>query len=372
MDCGAKQQEKPIIEDLERAVASGSSEKRVDIMRRVTDLFLSAPTKLTKEQVSLFDDVITRLIERLELHALVELSERLSPNTNAPVQVIRRLALHDSIDIAGPVLARSDCLTDEHLVEIAESKGQHHLGKIAERRQLSPKVTDVLVDRGDHNVVKKVAANSGARFSNVGMSTLAMRAEGDDELIETISCRTDIPSLIYCQLLSYATDRTRERLLAKRPADSNIVNQVLGHVSANASRLAALAKDWAAAQRFVQSFGQDTELTRTRLLEFADGEKITELVAALSVLSGIQTDLLGRLVCDQNGFGAMVLCKAISLDWSITHAVLSAGPSAKYHAGQLEELCKDFERLSLSTARRLLGFWHGRMKMRGVFEASLA
>jgi hypothetical protein len=98
------------------------------------------------------------------------------------------------------------------------------------------------------------------------------------------------------------------------------------------------------------------------VLEFADGEKITELVAALSVLSGIETNLIGRLVCDQNGFGVMVLCKATNMDWSITHAALSAGPSAESHAGQLEVLCKDFERLSLPMARRLLGFWHGRMK----------
>jgi hypothetical protein len=153
--------------------------------------------------------------------------------------------------------------------------------------------------------------------------------------------------------------------------NSEAVNLVLAQVSANTGRLAAMAKDWTAAQSFVHAFGQDTDLTRSRVLEFADGGKITELVAALSVLSGIETNLIGRLVCDQNGFGVMILCKATNLEWSNTHAVLSAGPSAKTHASQLESLCKDFEHLSLPTARRLLGFWHGRMKTRGIFEASL-
>lgn len=365
------QKKHPIIEDLERVVAGGSSDTRVDIMRRVTDLFLTAPTKLTNEMASLFDDVINRLIGRLESQALAELSERLSPSSNAPPGIIRQLASNDSIEVAGPVLARSHCLTDETLVEIAGSKSQSHLSKIAERQQISPAVTDVLVDRGDHDVVKRVAGNSGARFSTTGMSTLAMRADGDDDLIATISRRTDIPSLIFSQLLSYATEQTRQRLLAARPMNADALERVLTQVSANAGRLAAMAKDWTAAQSFVHSFGQDTDLTRTRVLEFADGGKRTELVAALSVLSGIETSLIGRLVCDQNGFGVMILCKATNFDWSITHAVLSAGPGAKGHASQLEELCKDFERLSLSTARRLLGFWHGRMKMRGLFEASL-
>ena len=83
---------------------------------------------------------------------------------------MRQLAANDLIDVAGPALARANCLTDETLAEIAESKSQSHLSKIAERHQLSPTITDILVDRGDHDVVKKVAANSGARFSNTGMS----------------------------------------------------------------------------------------------------------------------------------------------------------------------------------------------------------
>jgi hypothetical protein len=263
-------------------------------------------------------------------------------------------------------------LTDEHLVEIAESKGQPYLVKIAERRQLSPKVTDVLVNRGDHSVVKTVAANSGARFSNMGMSALAMRAGGDDALIEIIARRVDIPSLMFGQLLSYATHQTRARLLAARPENSALVDQALKHASADASRLASMAKDWVVAQQFIQSFGQDTELTRARVLEFADGGKITELVAALAVLSEIQMDLIGRLICDQSGFGAMVLCKALNLEWPTAHSVLMAGPSAAEREDQLEAQCDDFERLSISTARRLLSYWHGRMKTRVTFEGALA
>ena len=76
--------------------------------------------------------------------------------------VIRRLASDDDITVAGPVLAKSPRLTDQNLIEIAERKGQSHMSKIAERTQLSLVVTDVLVDRGDREVVTKVAGNTGA------------------------------------------------------------------------------------------------------------------------------------------------------------------------------------------------------------------
>ena len=157
---------------------------------------------------------MVRLIDHVESRARVELSRDVAPVANAPHNVIQRLASDDDIAVAGPVLAQSPRLTDENLVEIAESKGQSHLSKIAERAQLSPVVTDVLVDRGDHEVVTKVAVNTGARFSKTGMSMLAMRASGDNELTQAMTQRADISPALFKRLLSHATEEARQRMLA--------------------------------------------------------------------------------------------------------------------------------------------------------------
>jgi hypothetical protein len=58
-------------------------------------------------QMKLFDGVLMRMIERIEIHALAELGERLAPIDGAPVEVIRHLARHDEIIVAGPVLKDS-------------------------------------------------------------------------------------------------------------------------------------------------------------------------------------------------------------------------------------------------------------------------
>ena len=111
-------------------------------MKSVTDLFLAGRDRMTEEVSSVFDDVIVRLIDHVESRARVELSWDLAPIANAPSTVIRRLASDNDITVAGPVLAKSPRLTDQNLIEVAESKGQSHLNKIAERAQLSPGVTD--------------------------------------------------------------------------------------------------------------------------------------------------------------------------------------------------------------------------------------
>src|ERR1700688_2410327 len=111
-----------LIIELEDAIRGGSSEKRVETLRRVTDLFLNDADRLNEEQIGLFDDVLCHLIKRIETKALGELSGHL-----APIDVIRQLARNDQIAVAGPVLTQSARLTADDLIEIAGTKSQQHL-----------------------------------------------------------------------------------------------------------------------------------------------------------------------------------------------------------------------------------------------------
>jgi uncharacterized protein (DUF2336 family) len=77
---------------------------------------------LNDDQIAVFDDVLRKLIERIETRALVELSSRLAPIGNAPIETIRRLAWSDEIAVAGPVLSGSARLTTNDLVKIAATK----------------------------------------------------------------------------------------------------------------------------------------------------------------------------------------------------------------------------------------------------------
>jgi uncharacterized protein (DUF2336 family) len=156
-----------LIAELEDAVKSGSAEKRVATLRRVTSLFLNESDRLNEQQIGVFDEVLVHLIQRIEIKALVQLSSSLAPLDKAPIEVVRSLARHDEITIAGPVLTRSNRLSEKDLVEIANSKSQAHLLAMSGRSSLTEAVTDVLVKRGDRQVSHRLARNSGARFSGV-------------------------------------------------------------------------------------------------------------------------------------------------------------------------------------------------------------
>src|SRR5689334_6549010 len=142
-----------LAEELEAVVASGSAARRGDILSRVTDLFIYDAARYSPDQVRLFGDVMARLARGMGPTARARLAKRLAVIGNAPVDVIRILALDDDATVAGPVLVQSQRLTEHDMLVIAGSKGQLHLLALAHRERLTQAVTDMLIARGDHTVL---------------------------------------------------------------------------------------------------------------------------------------------------------------------------------------------------------------------------
>ena len=88
---------------------------------------------------------------------------------NAPRNLVGQLAREDEIVIAGPLLRRSPVIDEQALIEIARDKGQEHLLAMTERPALSPGLTDVIIGRGDREVVRRTAGKTGASSRNRAM-----------------------------------------------------------------------------------------------------------------------------------------------------------------------------------------------------------
>jgi uncharacterized protein (DUF2336 family) len=179
--------------ELETRLNNATSAERSDMLLRVTDLFLGGVDSYSDDHLTVFDEVMIRLIEKADRAALIALSDRLAPLDKAPVNVVRRLSRDDSIAVSGPFLERSTTLSDNDLVELAKTKSQAHLLTIAGRAPLSEAVTDVLVDRENSEVAHKLIANEGARFSEIGFVKLVNAAGRDKTLAAAVVNRPDLP-----------------------------------------------------------------------------------------------------------------------------------------------------------------------------------
>jgi uncharacterized protein (DUF2336 family) len=259
-----------LINELEEAVKRGSAEKRVETLRRVTDLFLHDGDRLNEQQIRVFDDVLVHLIHRIENKAHVQLSGSLATVDHAPTQVVGQLARNKEISIAGPILSQSSRLTDTDLIEIARSHGQRHLLAISGRSSLNTSVTDVLIERGDNHVTHRLAINEGAKFSEEGFQTLAKKAEVDGGLAEQLGRRIDVPLKLLRELLARATDTVRSRLLASASPDARQKIQLaLASVVKEINQQATGPRDFAASDSLVNELNRQGKLKEPVFYQFA-------------------------------------------------------------------------------------------------------
>ena len=351
-----------LFDDLDAALRCGSSEKRVAMLRQVTDLFLGEADRLNEEQISVFDDVLVQLTARIETRTLAEISERFAPVANAPIDLTRNLARHSEIAIARPILTNSSRLTTDDLIEIAKTRSQDHLLAISERSQIEAAVTDVLLHRGDSAVVHSVAGNSGAKFSENGFAALLRAAETDDKLAEKTGSRLDLPLDLLRQLLVRATEAVRSRLLSCTPPEfQEEMRKALKTAAEAVDQESSKPRDFQAAKAFVELLREKGELDEATLFEFARARKYEETAVALSLLSSASLEIVKPLMTSPRDDGLLIPCKVADCKWETVSAILATKlPSGSAPKAGHEKLEIDFNKLSKPNAQRLLRFWQVR------------
>ena len=277
-----------LLDELQATLAHGTVARRVETLRRVTDLFISGAVEFSDDQIALFDDVFQCLMHHIETSAKALLSNRLAPIDRAPPLTVRALAFDDLIEVAAPVLSQSERLDDETLIETARHKSQAHLMAISTRKVLSGAVTDVLVQRGNDAVVESTLNNPGAEFSERGFTRLVDRAEGNDGLATCIGLRPNIPRHVYLKLIAKASETVRAKLeAANRPMAREVSNAVREATRLARSAPSAMTHETAIAHALVKSLYEDGRLDEYQVAAFADAGKFDEANAGVAALANV-------------------------------------------------------------------------------------
>jgi hypothetical protein len=341
-----------LIAELDDVIKIGSPSRQTRILSQLTDLFRTAVDRLDESQTDVFDKVLIRLIEHVDALSLAHLSALLSEVELAPRETVRQLAYHDDASVAAPLLSKSSRLSEKHLVEIANSRSQQHLLAISARKKLGEILTDVLIRRGDAEVFNALVQNAGARFSDSGYAALVGNAERDENLIEGLGLRLDIPARLLRKLLAIATEAVWARLsTATRPV-------VPGKSRAPAMRAAELRpRDYTQATNDVVMLNRTGKLNDSTVNRFAIKGEYTHVVAALSFMTEVKVEDIEPLIQSDRLFGLVVACRAARLDWSTTNTIIRNRPecpAASQH--EIERGREIFDALLLSVAQWTVRF----------------
>ena len=347
-----------LLDELQTTLAHGTVARRVETLRRVTDLFINGAVDYSDQQIGLFDDVFQCLMEHIETSAKALLANRLAPIDRAPPLTIRALAFDDLIEVAAPVLSRSERLDDEALIETARNKSQAHLMAISTRRVLSGAVTYVLVQHGNDEVIQSTVNNPGAEFSENGFTRLVDRAENDDNLATCLGMRPTIPRHLYLKLLAKASATVRERLEAANPQLAGDVPTAVREATRRARSVpSAITRETAIAHALVKSLHEDGRLDEHQVTSFAEAGKFDEANASIAALANVPVSIAENMMVETRAEGVMILAKVSGMSWSTVRAIINMRDNLSGAEPTDLGACKaTYERLRPSTAQQVLRF----------------
>src|SRR3982075_3997407 len=303
------------LRDLDDAVLRGTAESRTRALWHTTDLMITG--RYSDDEIWTFGEVIGRLADEIEVAARTQLARRLAGFDRAPVNIIHKLAFDDSIEVAGPILQDSERLEAYALVANVCTKSQPHLLAISKRKSIEETVTDVLVTRGNQDVVSSVANNNGARFSDFGFLHMVKRAEGDSILAEQLGLRKDIPRHVFQQLIAKASDDVKKRLERERPA---MVEQIQTSVTDVAGELQSKfgpgSRSHFVAKRVVATQHRQGNLNENSISVYARSHKFDEVTIRLSLLCSLPGDVIERALMEIGREMLLVLAKALEFSWA--------------------------------------------------------
>jgi Uncharacterised protein conserved in bacteria (DUF2336) len=357
-----------VVKELDGAITAGSQVRRAEIADNITRLFLSRAHELSEDEIILFDEVLTRLTIQIEISARKLLATRLAPIPNAPPRAIRSLAFDDSIEVASPVLSLSERLTDADLVENARRKSQRHMLAITKRGMLSEFVTDVLIERGDRDVLLSAVNNAGAHFSSAAFSILVHRAEGDSELTIGVGGRLEIPRYLFQQLVAMASHAVRTKLTAIHPEAFEKIREAVAEAAEQVEADVVERSLWRESSLTApEQKDDDQNLPHgSDQQDSSEAQSLAALTSMLSHVCDLPIGFIDQAIADRKSETILILARAANLSWSTLKTILTSRRGASAAETETSRLLAAYERLNPKTAQEILQFYRARAKQQAA------
>jgi len=287
--------------------------------------------------------------------------------------LLQAFASDDDIAVAGPVLKQSTSLSESSLLIVSTTKSQSHLYAIAERQSISELVTDILIERGERDVVHAVAKNSGARISDSGFNGLVLRAADDAELAVHVGSRRDIPRHHLVILLETASAEVCEKIVA---FDLQLIEAVKGAVTEVVDEIGLEIRnespDHAKARKKVRRLKYWRELGEGKVHAAARAQDFEQVALALSILARCPIEVAERAVLDEHPGAVQVVAKAAGCSWAtVKSLLLMRAAGRRLSKKDLDQARENFERIETQTAQRVLEIQNSRREHRAVTSATV-
>jgi len=350
------------LQDLLMLAQEKSSDARSRLVENITDLFLSDDGRLSEHERALMSDILGKLIGQVETDIRKELSNTLAA-TGLELPEIAKMLASDDVEIARPLLERSELLKDPDLIEIIRMRTDEHRMAIAMREEVSEPVSNALVEYGSEDVVEALLNNHDSQLSKRAMEYLVAESRRVDRFQEPLLGRSDLPGDLAYRMYWWVSAALRKRILNEFEVDPVVFEKAVKRAASTV--IIDKGEDQSAyirAQRLVRRMMENGELSVQFIVNALRQQRVAVFVAGMAELGRVDFKTAWRIFSDKGGESFAVLSKAVGIDrnqfTSIYLLVVQAREGGAVKSpGILKDILALFDATSEANAKGALQVW---------------
>ena len=334
------------------------SAQRRELLREVTDLFFETSGSRNARETALFDDVLQIVAAEMQASVLAELSKIFADAADAPAGLMRDLA-NNSFEVAAPVLQRSRALDEQTLLQIVNYQSQQHIKAVAQRGDVSEKLSDAIVKFGDDHALDALIRNDDAKISRTSMEVAVDRARRNTLLHEGVVGRSDLPLDLLNEMYFVVENTLRDQIMQRNASvDPTTLDAALSkareRMHKSASDTSAEAKN---AMAFIQSKKNSGELNARLLVSLYREAKQAHFLYGLAEITNLDPETVADLIERRDIDGLAMICRAAGIERPlfVTLAVISCGGDEAM--ARAEEFGRMYNAVPVEAAQRAMRFF---------------
>lgn len=305
--------QKPNLSEMEDWARNPSDENWRQLLNVLTDMYVSSMGSGAAEHGDAYSDVACRLLDQVATDVRAELSTRISEIEEFPDQVVLRLAHDEEDEVASPVLEKSPVLDQKELMSIVSKMIPARSLAISKRSSVDKKMSEVLVSIGDPEILRAIAANPGAEFSDKTYRKVAEKAKSDEALRENVIDRADLTPAIKIQIMPFLSEELKERLRALDATPSGSLLDSLSEVTNEEAKKPISRSERASATVAVEQIQSGASRVDETVLKMASGGQSNTLCLLIAALAELPEEEVLTAFAEASGTKLSILCKALGV-----------------------------------------------------------
>lgn len=343
---------------------------RRSLVQRLADVICIPESQLTPQERHMAGDVLVEMLREADADLRERVAKRLTMLNEAPRTILMILA-KDDIEIAKHVLEKTKSLTDSDLIQICRKVSGAHRKVIAQRRNLSDALVDVMVEFMEEDVVETLLANKSSNFSETALQRILTMSRAHPPYVELLLKREELRPSHGLTMFWWAEGSLRKKILKR----FSVARSVLQNSCVDLYPKAA-ANGWSdSAVRKALQFIERRQRNRAAIerskyesleqaIEFAAEHGLTrEMTQEISYMAGIKPATGAQILMDKSGEAIAILCKAPGLKreyvykfWEALKRPMLDGDGIDHP--DLKRVIAVYDEISTDKAQTVLRYWN--------------